>query len=185
MTGAKRGGGGEKSVKKKTEGRACYKSQCFCIPPINFHTNPMTTTVNTWPVTSKGALPSMVQIEYYFVYRNEQNTTFLLFWLPQQTWHTVISFVWIHKTFGLASSNTIFCLGNGKIFKNKWQNNPNGCIYLNFAKLLLISGLDESSYGGINELLWVPQFQEGSSQVVTFFSKYSAIQGSKISRHCT
>ena len=43
---------------------------------------------------------------------------------------------------------------------------------LNIANLLLISRLDESSYGGINELLWVRQFQEDSSQVVTFFSKY-------------
>ena len=132
MAGAKRGGGGEKSVKKKTEGRACYKSQCFCIPPINFHTNPMTTTVNTWPITSKGALPSMVQIEYYFVYRNEQNTTFLLFWLPQQTWHTVISFVWIHKTFGLASSNTIFCLGNGKM---RWISS---CYVLRNSLILIL-----------------------------------------------
>ena len=118
MPGAKRGGGGEKSVKKKTEGRACYKSQCFCIPPTNFHTNPMTTTVNTWPITSKGALPSMVQIEYYFVYRNEQNTTFLLFWLPQQTWHTVISFVWIHKTFWS-------CLIKHNFLFGEWENAMN------------------------------------------------------------
>ena len=41
-----------------------------------------------------------------------------------------------------------------------------------FTNLLLISRLNESSYGGINELLWVLQFQEDSSQVVTFFSKY-------------
>ena len=40
VAGAKRGGGGEKSV-------SCYKSQCFCIPPTNFHTNPITTSVNT------------------------------------------------------------------------------------------------------------------------------------------
>ena len=41
-----------------------------------------------------GALPSMVHTELlYFVYRNEQNKTFLLFWFPKQTRQTMISFV--------------------------------------------------------------------------------------------
>ena len=43
VAGAKRGGGGGEEKSAKREGRACYKSQCFCIAPTNFHTNPMTT----------------------------------------------------------------------------------------------------------------------------------------------
>ena len=36
------GGGREKSTKVgKREGSACYKSQCFCIPPTIFWTNPI------------------------------------------------------------------------------------------------------------------------------------------------
>ena len=76
MAGAKRGGGGKKSAKRKREGRACYKSQCFCIAPTNFHTNPMTTcqlSIHDQSQVSRGGLPSMVQTEYYFVYQNEQN----------------------------------------------------------------------------------------------------------------
>ena len=38
VAGAKRevGPEREKGVKGKREGSACYKSQCFCIPPTNF-----------------------------------------------------------------------------------------------------------------------------------------------------
>ena len=55
-----RGRGREKSAKEgKREGRAYYKSRCFCIPPTIFWTNPITSTVNTWPITSR-ALLSMV-----------------------------------------------------------------------------------------------------------------------------
>ena len=45
----KKGKGREKSAKEgKREGRACYKSRCFCIPPTVFWTNrPITSTVNT------------------------------------------------------------------------------------------------------------------------------------------
>ena len=41
------------------EGSACYKSLCFCIPPTKSLTYPITSTVNTWPITIKGALLSM------------------------------------------------------------------------------------------------------------------------------
>lgn len=52
----------------------------------------------------------------------------------------------------------------------EWQNNPDECICLDIAKLLLVSRLDKSCYGGINELLWVLQFQKDPSQAVIFFT---------------
>ena len=48
VAGAKNGEGeGEKSGKGKGRGSACYKSRYFCIPPTNFPTNPIMSTVNT------------------------------------------------------------------------------------------------------------------------------------------
>ena len=47
---------------RKGKVSACYKSRCFYIPPTNFLTNPITSTVNTWPITIKvGPLLSMAQ----------------------------------------------------------------------------------------------------------------------------
>ena len=116
------------------------KEALFCIPPTIFLTNPLMSTVSMWPITSRGLL-SVVQTYNNIILfsRNcqvdmvfssdiiiEQNKTFLLFLLLQQTrtrqtqttrnlsclllevydkkW---LSFVWIHKTFGLTSSNTM------------------------------------------------------------------------------
>lgn len=45
----KRQGEGERLLGRET----CYKSPCFCIPPTNFLTNPITSTINTWPAWSK------------------------------------------------------------------------------------------------------------------------------------
>ena len=66
---AKRGGGGgrEKREKGKREGSACYKSRCFCIPPTIFSTNPITSVVKTWPITSR-ALLSMVRTQTFLLF---------------------------------------------------------------------------------------------------------------------
>ena len=82
----------------KREGSACYKSRCFCIPPTIFRTNPITSTDNTWPITSRGLNsqhgPNLItlftrncQVEMLFLSDIiiRWNKTFLLFLLPQQT----------------------------------------------------------------------------------------------------
>ena len=63
VAGTKSEGGGEreKYVKAgKRKGSACCG--CFCIPPTIFWTNPITWTVNTWPITNRGLL-SMVRTQ--------------------------------------------------------------------------------------------------------------------------
>ena len=57
--GRKKGRGrgrGKRAKEGKSKGSACYKSRCFCIPPTIFWTNPIKSTVNMRPVTSRALL---------------------------------------------------------------------------------------------------------------------------------
>ena len=101
VAGAKRGGGREKIAKeRKRGGSACYKSRCFCIPPTFFWSNLITSTVNTWPITSRAllsmlqtqllCLPKICQVDTLFSSDIiiEWIKTSLQFLLPQQTRQT-------------------------------------------------------------------------------------------------
>ena len=45
----------QRACSQTWEGSACYKSRCFCLPPIIFWTaDPIMSAVNTWPITSRG-----------------------------------------------------------------------------------------------------------------------------------
>ena len=57
VTGARMGGGREKA---RDSGEKERELRRFCIPPTIFLRNPIMSTVNTWPIKSRGLL-SMVR----------------------------------------------------------------------------------------------------------------------------
>ena len=134
VAGAKRGEGeGEKHERGEREGSVCYKSRCFCYPPTIFSTNPIMSLsirdqsqvrhfsewselnyfvyrkLSSWDAFFKWYQWSSEMKHFYCSFSRSKHDKHRLravshFFTTRSLQQTMISFVWIHKTFYLTTS---------------------------------------------------------------------------------